>query len=44
MADTSFDDFVRTEQQAVQVSDQKSVDWQAEKIAWLRRLHNLHSR
>jgi hypothetical protein len=41
MADMSFDDFVLREQQAVKVSDQKPVDWQAEKAAWLRHLEEL---
>lgn len=41
MADKTFDDFVRTEQQAVEVSDKKPVDWQAEKTTWLRHLEEL---
>ncbi|MGD1102434.1 MAG: hypothetical protein ABSA59_10240 [Terriglobia bacterium] len=41
MADKSFDNFVRREQQAVKVSDQNPVDWQAEKTAWLRHLEEL---
>lgn len=41
MANNSFDDFVRREQQAVKVTDEQPVDWQAEKTTWLRHLEEL---
>lgn len=41
MSDTRFDEFVRREQQAVQVIDGEPVDWQAEKSLWLQHLEKL---
>jgi hypothetical protein len=41
MAEKSFDDFVRQEQQAVKVSDEKQVDWQGRKSEWLQHLVEL---
>jgi hypothetical protein len=41
MANNSFDDFVRREQQAMKGSGERPVDWQAEKNAWLRHLEEL---
>lgn len=43
MASKSFDEFVRQEQEAVKVSREKPVDWQAEKDAWLRYLDVLYT-
>ena len=41
MMDTSFDNFVRREQQAVNIADEKPMDWQAEKNNWLEYLDEL---
>jgi hypothetical protein len=43
MASKSFDEFVRQEQEAVKVSREKPVDWQAEKNAWLHHLELLYA-
>lgn len=43
MASTSFDDFVRRQSEAVKLSDETPVDWQAQKAEWLRYLDNLYS-
>jgi len=42
MASTSFDDFVRRQSEAVKLSDETPVDWQARKTDWLRYLDNLY--
>ena len=41
MANTSFDEFVQREQQAIKIREEKPVDWEAEKDAWLRNLDKL---
>lgn len=41
MPNTSFDEFVRREQQAVAGLNDKPVDWLAEKDDWLRHLNEL---
>ncbi len=41
MASTSFDEFVRRENQAAQASDREHIDWQARKEYWLDQLNQL---
>jgi len=43
MASTSFDDFVRRQTEAVKLSDETPIDWQARKADWLQHLDNLYS-
>jgi hypothetical protein len=43
MGSKSFDEFVRREQEAVKVSREKPVDWQAEKNTWLHHLELLYA-
>jgi hypothetical protein len=43
MASTSFDDFVRRQSEAVKLSEETPVDWQAQKAEWLRYLDSLYS-
>jgi hypothetical protein len=41
VANINFDEFVRREHEAAKLSREKPIDWQAEKVAWLRRLEAL---
>ena len=44
MATTTFDEFVRREQQSVQKLDDQPIDWQAEKAEWLTYLDELFAK
>jgi hypothetical protein len=42
MAEISFDEFVRREQQDLKEAEREHVDWPEQKAEWLRRLEELH--
>lgn len=43
MADKTFEEFVRREQEAVKVSNEERVNWQVRKAEWLQSLDELYS-